>query len=168
MWLTTCAGSSFLHSSPSLQKMLALFWCIFLSLLSILELPAPSSSQLFSLQSFSSHLWRPSEILRAPAKRPSSGAPVLRKSEENKFTFTSQIHFYVEERKKWQIHIHIPGLTFALPVRVCDSVRHRICLLANFAAALLFRSVETHFFVHFCLAGHLWSLSLAVSQCHSR
>ena len=141
MWLTTCAGSSFLHSSPLSRRMSALFWCIFLSLLSILELPAPSSSQLFSLQSFSSHLWRPSEILRAPAKRLSSGAPALRKTEENtKFTFTSQIHFYVEERKKLQIHIHIHGFNFALPVRVCDSVRHRICLLANFAAALLFRS----------------------------
>ena len=28
-----------------------------------------------------------------------------------------------------------------------------------------FGRIETHFFIHFCLAGHLWSFSLAFSQC---
>ena len=141
MWLTTCAGSSFLHSSPSLQEDVG-------SLLMHLFEPAIDSWAFRSFelstlllaviqQPFMEALWN----FAGPSKEALEWRPCAPKVRGKYWIYIYFPNSLLCGRKeKFTRHIHIHGLTFALPVRVCDSVRHRICLLANFAAALLFRS----------------------------
>ena len=99
MWLATCAGSFFLHSSPSLQEDVR-------SLLMPLLEPAfnPWASRSFelsllSLLLFSSPLSKPSANMRTPAKGPLEWRPCAPRIRGKYYIHTYFTYFFFDEQK---------------------------------------------------------------------
>ena len=168
MWLTTCAGSSILHSSPSLQEdvgslLMHIFWAC-LRFLSFPLLRALNSSPC----SHSAAIYGGPLKFCGPQQRGPRVAPMRSeiprkilnlhllpkftfmwkkgKNYKYTFTFTDSPLLY-----QWECAIRY-GI-----VSACWQTLLQHCF---------FGRIETHFFIHFCLAGHLRSLSPAFSQCH--